>query len=85
MWLKPGGGSVAVMEAVAALGWLWVPLVVWGVVEAADRRRWWWVATIVLLFPSGAMAWFIAGRRWYPTPRTARPDRRHVDGSVEQR
>ncbi len=60
-----GREALEAMEVMAWLFWIWVPLVVWGAIEAALIRHWRWVATILLLYPSGALAWFIGGRRWY--------------------
>jgi hypothetical protein len=57
-------------------------LTVWSIVEAARARAWGWLVSMVLLWPVGVIAWFVAGRRFYedvapigppPPPTTTEP------------
>jgi hypothetical protein len=57
-------------------------LTVWSIVEAAQARAWGWLVSMVLLWPVGVIAWFVAGRRFYedvaptgppPPPTTTEP------------
>jgi hypothetical protein len=42
-----------------------LPLTAWSVVETVRARAWGWLVSMVLLWPVGVIAWFVAGRRFY--------------------
>jgi hypothetical protein len=70
----------AAVYAVAALA---MPLTAWSVVEALRARAWGWLVSMVLLWPVGVIAWFVAGSRYYgddaptgPPPPPPTPDPR---------
>jgi hypothetical protein len=52
---------VAIYAAIAVA----LPLTVWSIVEAVRARAWGWLISMVLLWPVGVIAWFVAGRRFY--------------------
>jgi hypothetical protein len=69
---------VAIYAALAVA----LPLTVWSLGEAVRARAWSWLVSMVLLWPVGVIAWFVAGRRFYedvapngppPPPVTAGP------------
>jgi hypothetical protein len=49
------------------------PLTVWSIVEAVRARAWGWLASMMLLWPVGVMAWFVAGRRFYESATATGP------------
>lgn len=59
-----------------------LPLTAWSIVGAVRARAWGWLVSMVLLWPVGVIAWFVAGRRFYedlaptgppPPPTTTGP------------
>jgi hypothetical protein len=69
---------VAIYAALAVA----LPLTVLSIVEAVRARAWSWLFSMVLLWPVGVIAWFVAGRQFYadvaptgppPPPATTGP------------
>jgi hypothetical protein len=40
----------------------------WALMEAVRASAWCWLISMVVLWPVGVLAWFVAGRRFYPPP-----------------
>jgi hypothetical protein len=40
-------------------------LTVWAIVDVLRARAWLWLVSIILFWPVGLIAWFVAGRRFH--------------------
>ena len=51
---------LAAVFAVLAVG-----ITLWAASEAMQARAWAWLVSVLVLWPVGVLAWFVAGRRHY--------------------
>jgi len=49
----------------AAFGALAIGVTLWAAAEAVRGRAWGWLVSVLVLWPVGVLAWFVAGRRHY--------------------